>query len=152
MKDTCFPKHSRSGLIPLHRFECQPRINSQHEGSSDAPVTNPKGAPGPKFNLPGGLNPFDNSRGKQSSMPPHKSITDFLFEMTYTPRDPHQSRRGTLRFPPELEMRPSSIAPNPVESQEAPPNSTVYLTSHRHHEKLPEVTVTSRGNQVPAVT
>ena len=130
-KATYIPIHSRSGLIPLYQFKCQLRINSQHEGSSDAPVTNPKRAPGPKFNSPGGLNPFDNSRGKQSSMPPHKSITDFLFEITYTPRNPHQSRRGTLRFPPELEMRPSSIAPNPVEFREAPPNSTVTLTSQR---------------------
>ena len=31
-----------------------------------------------------------------------------------------------------------------VEFQEAPPNSTVTLTSHRHAEKLPEVTGTSR--------
>ena len=30
-------------------------------------------------------------------------------------------RRGSLRFLPALEMRPSSIAPNPAESQEAPP-------------------------------
>ena len=41
-------------------------------------------------------------------------------------------------------MRPSSIAPNPVEFREAPPNSTVTLTSQRHAEKLPEVTGTSR--------
>ena len=32
-----------------------------------------------------------------------------------------------------------SIAPNPVEFREAPPNSTVTLTSQRHAEKLPEV-------------
>ena len=31
--------------------------------------------------------------------------------------------RGTLRFLPQLEMRPSSNAPNPVESREAPPTS-----------------------------
>ena len=36
--------------------------------------------------------------------------------------------------------------PNPVEFQEAPPNSTVTLTSQRHAEKLPEVTGTSRWN------
>ena len=30
-------------------------------------------------------------------------------------------RRGSLRFLPPLEMRPSSIAPNPAESREAPP-------------------------------
>ena len=32
-----------------------------------------------------------------------------------------------------------------MESQEAPPNSTVFLTSHRHHDKLLEVNVTSCG-------
>ena len=54
---------------------------------------------------------------------------------------------------PQLEMRPSSIAPNPEESQEAPPNSTVFLISHRHPEKLLEVTGTSRRNpRFPATT
>ena len=32
---------------------------------------------------------------------------------------------GTLRFLPQLEMRPSSNAPSPVESREAPPTSSV---------------------------
>src|SRR5574337_881711 len=32
--------------------------------------------------------------------------------------------RGILRFLPQLEMRPSSNAPNPVESREAPPTSS----------------------------
>src|SRR5574337_860976 len=32
--------------------------------------------------------------------------------------------RGSLRFLPQLEMRPSSNAPNPVESREAPPTSS----------------------------
>ena len=49
-------------------------------------------------------------------------------------------------FMPQLEMRSSSIAPNSVEFLEAPPNTTVFLTSHRHPEKLPDVTFTSRGN------
>ena len=45
------------------------------------------------------------------------------------------------------------IAPNPVESREAPPKSTVFLTSQKHTEKLPEVTGTSRGNTgFPAAT
>ena len=74
----------------------------------------------------------------------HKSTPDSLFEMAYTSGD--QNRRGKLRFLPQLEMRPISVAPIPVESREATPNSTVFLSSHRHHEKLPEVTVTSLGN------
>src|SRR5574341_264759 len=32
--------------------------------------------------------------------------------------------RSTLRFLPQLEMRPSSNAPNPVESRETPPTSS----------------------------
>ena len=57
-----------------------------------------------------------------------------------------QNWRGSLRFLRPLEMRPSSIAPQPVEYREAPTNSTVSLSSHRHNEKLPEVT----GGQVHA--
>src|SRR5574337_994683 len=53
--------------------------------------------------------------------------------------------RGTLRFLPPLELRPSSNAPNPVESREVPPPPPVSLTSQSHHEKPPEVTCTSRG-------
>ena len=92
-KATYIPINSRSGLIPLYRFECQPRINSQHEGSSDAPVANLKTVPGPKFNSAEGLKPFDNSRGKLSSMPPHTSRPDSLFDMAYTARDPRQNKR-----------------------------------------------------------
>ena len=54
--------------------------------------------------------------------------------------------QGILRFLPQLEMSPSSIAPNPEESREAPPNTTVSLISQSHPEKLPEVTRKSRGN------
>ena len=58
-----------------------------------------------------------------------------------------------MRFLPPLEMRLSSIARNPVESREAPPNSTVSLTSQRHPEKLPEATGTCRGTPgFPAAT
>src|SRR5574341_1174367 len=53
--------------------------------------------------------------------------------------------RGSLRFLPQLEMRPSSNAPSPVESREALP-PPVSLASQSHHEKPPEVTCTSRGN------
>ena len=45
---------------------------------------------------------------------------------------PGEVRRGNMSFLPPLEMRPSSIAPNPVESRETPPNYTVSLTSQWH--------------------
>ena len=90
--------------------------------------------------------PVNNSRGKWSSIPPHKTGPDFPLPTLQGPCDRSQKWRGTLRFLPQLEMRPSSIEPNPVESGEAPPNATVSLTSQRHPEKLPEVTGTGRGN------
>ena len=57
-KATYFPIHSTSGLLSFYRFECRPRINSQHEGSSDTPDANPKRAPGTKFNSARGLKPL----------------------------------------------------------------------------------------------
>ena len=41
------------------------------------------------------------------------------------PCNPNQKWRGTLRFLPQLKMRPSSIAPKPLESREVPPTHSV---------------------------
>ena len=90
--------------------------------------------------------PVNNSKGKRRSIPQQKTRCDSLVPTLQGPWDPSQKRRGSLRFLRPLEMKPSSIAPQPVESREAPTNSTVSLSSHRHNEKLPEVTGTSRGN------
>ena len=49
-----------------------------------------------------------------------------------------------MRFLPQLEIRPSSTAPNPVEFGAAPPNCTVSLTSLAPHERLPEILVVPR--------
>ena len=97
--------------------------------------------------------PVNNSKGKRRSIFPQKMRRDSLVPTLLALCDSSQKWSGTLRFLPPLEMRPYSIAPNPVESREAPPNSTVSLTSQRHPEKLPEVTGTSRGNTgFPAAT
>ena len=95
--------------------------------------------------------PVNNSKGKRSSIPPHKTRPDFLYQLCRetvirVSTGARKPRRGNMRFLPQLEMRLSSIARNPVESREAPPNSTVPLTSQRHPEKLHEVTDTCRGN------
>ena len=95
----------------------------------------------------------NHSSGKRSSIPQHKMRPDSPVPTLQGPCDPSQKWRGTLRFLPPLEMRPSSIAPNPVKSREAPANSTVSLTSQRYPENLPEVTGTSRGKaEFPAAT
>ena len=58
----------------------------------------------------------------------------------------HQIINGLTVGDCSHEIKRSSIAPNPVESREGPPNSRVSLTSQKHTEKLPEATGTSRGN------
>ena len=140
---------SRSTLeknpMPGHLFEGNPVDEGTTRRGTDTPVHCPKKPAGSTYSSTSGLSPRENSRGKLSSMPQHKTRPDSPVTTLQGPCDRSQKWRGTLRFRPQHEMRPSSIAPNPVESQEAPPKSTVSLTSQRHPEKLPDVTGTSRG-------
>ena len=85
-------------------------------------------------------------------MPQPKTRPDSPVTTLQGPWDRSQKWSGTLWFLPELEMRPSSIAPNPEESRESPPNSTVSLTSQRHPEKLAEVQQKSRESMVSCHT
>ena len=63
------------------------------------------------------------------------------------------NRKGTLRSPPHLMLRHSSFELTPEKYREASHNSKVFLTSHRHHEKLPEVTIaTQEKPNFPAAT
>ena len=89
---------------------------------------------------------LNNSRGKRSSITPHKTRSDSPVPTLQGPCYPSQKWRGTLTLLPQSEIRSSSIAPVPVMSREAPLNSTVSLTSQRNPAKLPEVMGTSRGN------
>ena len=57
----------------------------------------------------------NNSKGKRRSIPPRKTRRDSLVRTRRVLCDPSQKWRGPLRFLPPFEMRPSSIAPNPVE-------------------------------------
>ena len=63
-------------------------------------------------------------RGKRSSMPHPKTRPDSPVLTLQGSWERSLKWRGTLRFLPQLEMRPSSNAPNPVESREAPPTSS----------------------------
>src|SRR5574337_1155265 len=102
--------------------------------------------PGSKYSSTSGLSPQGHLE-RQAEF--HASTLDEAWlsspQSAGTLRSESEIRR-TLRFLPQLEMRPSSNAPNPVESREAPPPPPpVSLTSQSHHEKPPEVTCTSRG-------
>ena len=120
--------------IPGHLFECNPVDEVANRGALTLPCIVRKNPQVPNTARQMACHPVNNSSGKRISM--------------QGPCNPSQKWRGNPRFLPQLGTRPSSIATNPVESQEAPPNSAVSLTSQRHPEKLPEVTVESREPRV----
>ena len=129
------------------------RMKSQHEGALTPQCIIWKNKQVPNTTRQVACHPMNNSRGKRSSIPQPKTRHDSPVPNLQGPCDRSQKGRESMRFGPQLKMRPSSIAPKPVESREAPPKSTVSLTSQRHPEKLPEVTGTSRENPgVPATT
>ena len=122
-----------------HFFECNPVDEVATRRGSDTPVHRLEKPQVPNTAQQVACHPVNNSRGKWSSIPQHNTRRASSVPTLQRPCDRSQKWRGTLSFLPQLEMRPSSIAPNPVESREVPPNSIVSLTSHRHPEKLPEV-------------
>ena len=61
--------------------------------------------------------PVNNSKGKRRSIPQQKTRCDSLVPTLQGPWDPSQKRRGSLRFLRQLEVRPSSVAPDPAESR-----------------------------------
>ena len=139
--------------MPGHLFEGNPVDEGTTQRGTDTLVHRLEKPAGSTYSSTSGLSPLKNSRGKWGFIPLHKTRPDSPVPTLQGPCDLSQKWRGTLRFLPDLEIRPSSIAANPVESQEASPSSIVSLTSQRHPEKLPEVTGTSRGNPgFPAAT
>ena len=139
---------------PLRRQPCGWRHNRKEHWRPRASPKNPQ-VPHTSRKVVSSLN---NLRCKRSSIPPQNTRPDTPEQTQQGPCNLSQIRlqevrSRTLRFLPQLEMRLSSIAPNPEESREASPKSTVSLISQRHPEKLPEATGTSQGNPgFPAAT
>ena len=133
-------------LMPGHLFEGNPVDEGTTRRGTDTPVHRPQKLQVPHTTRHVACHPMNNSRGKWSSITPHKTRSDSPVSTLQGPCDPSQKWRGTLTLLPQSEIRSSSIAPVSVKSREAPLNSTVSLTSQRHPAKLPEVTGTSRGN------
>ena len=160
---SCVVPHSKRPQFPgplLIRTQCTDTsskatlcLKAQNEGALTTTCIVRKKPQIPHTAQQVGCHPMNNSRGKRSSIPPHSTRPDSPIPTLQGPCDRSQKWRGTLRFLPPLRTMPSSIAPNPVESREVPPNSTVSLTSQRHPEKLPEVISASRENPgFPAAT
>ena len=160
---SCVVPHSKRPQFPgplLIRTQCTDTsskatlcLKAQNEGALTTTCLVLKKPQIPHTAQQVGCHPMNNSRGKRSSIPPHSTRPDSPIPTLQGPCDRSQKWRGTLRFLPQLEKRPSSIEPNSVVSREAPSNTTVSLNSQRLPEKLPEVTGTSRGNpEFPEVT
>ena len=127
-------------------FQCNTEDEVTTRRGTDTPVAS-FGKP-PRFQIQLDKCPVTLRTTREASGVPFLNTRRGLTPVSTLQRPCNQSQkwRGTLRFLPQLELRPSSIAPNPVESRKATPNSTVSLISQRHPEKLPEVSGTSRGN------
>ena len=128
--------------MPGHLFEGNPVDEGTTRRGTDTPVHRPPKPQVPHTTRQVACHPVNNSRGKRSSITPHKTRSDSPVPTLQGPCYPSQKWRGTLTLLPQSEIRSSSIAPVPVMSREAPLNSTVSLTSQRHPENLPEVTGT----------
>ena len=122
------------------------RMKSQHKRELTPQLHRPGKAAGSKYNSTSGLTPKEQLQRQADFLASTETRTDSPVPTLQRPCDQSQKWRGTLWLPPQLEMTQSPKAQNPVESREAAIKSTVFLTFHRHPEKLPEVTVTSPGN------
>ena len=149
--------------IPRSALEKDPRPGPLFEGNpvgegttrrgTANPVHRPQRPAGSTHSSTRGLRPPEQLERPAGFPSSDKTRPDSPVPTLQGPCGRSPKRRGILRFLSPLEVRPSSIAPNPDESREAPPNSTVSLNSQRHLENLPEVTGSSPGNPgFPAAT
>src|SRR5574342_88280 len=135
-------RHSRRGLVGGSTFRRTPISRSPLDKNpmpghlSELQPVNAVNTKGQSFRASFGKNPrFQIQLDKRPLPPgtsreaggvpclnPRRGLT-LLSQSAGTLRSESEIR-GTLRFLPQLEMRPSSNAPSPVESREAPPTSS----------------------------
>ena len=111
---------------------------------SDSPVHRPEKSPASKYSSTSGLSPRGYLERQAEFHASNQDEALLSCPQSAGTLGSESEIRVTLKFLPQLEIRPSSNAPNPVVSRESPPNP-LSLTSQSHHEKPPEVTCTSRG-------
>ena len=118
---------SRSALdknpMPGHLFEGNPVDEGTTRRGTDTPVHRPEKPAGSTHSSTRGLRPPEQLERQEEFHSSDKTRPDSPVPTLHGPCDRSQKWRGSLRFLPPLEMRPSSVAPNPVESREAPPSS-----------------------------
>ena len=110
---------SRSALdnpMPGHLFQCNPVDEVATRRGTDTPVHRPEKPIGSKYSSTSGLSPHEHLERQAAFHASSQDEPDSPVPTLQGPCDRSLKWRGTLRFLPQLEMRPSSIAPNTVES------------------------------------
>ena len=84
------------------------RVKSLHEGALTPQFHHPEKPQVPNATRQVACHPVNNGRGKWTSIPENKTRLDTPVPTLQRPCDWSQKWRGTLRFTPQLEMRPYS--------------------------------------------
>ena len=107
-KDTDFPVHSRKVRCSGTSSNVTLKIKSHHEGELTTQLHHPKTGAGFKYNTTSGLSPREQLERQGKFQPHHKMRPNSPVPTLQRPCDQSQKWRGTLRFPPHLEVRPYS--------------------------------------------
>ena len=107
--------------MPGHLFEGNPVSEGTTRRGTDTPVHHPEKPAGSTHSSTRGLRLPEQLERQPEFQSSDKTRHDSPVPTLQGPCSRSQNRRGSLRFLPPLEMRPSSIAPNPAESREALP-------------------------------
>ena len=107
--------------MPAHHFEGNPVDESTSRRGTDSPVHHPEKPAGSTHSSTRGLRLPEQLERQPEFHSSDKTRHDSPVPTLQGPCSRSPNPRGSLRFLPPLEMRPSSIAPNPAESREALP-------------------------------
>ena len=110
-------------LMPGHLFEDNPFDEGTTLRGTDTPGYRPEKPAGSTQSSTRGLRHPEQLERQPEFHSSDKTRHDSPVPTLQGPCSRSQNRRGSLRFLPPLEMRPSSIAPNPAESREALPTT-----------------------------
>ena len=106
--------------MPGHLFEGNPVDEGTTQRGTDTLVHRPQRPAGSTHSSTRGLRPPEQLERQAEFPSSDKTRPESPVPTLHGPCDRSPKWRGSLRFLPPLEMRPSSIAPNPAESREAP--------------------------------
>ena len=109
--------------MPGHLFEGNPVGEGTTRRGTDTPVHRTEKPAGSTHSSTRGLRHPERLERQAEFPSSDKTRPDSPVPTLQGPCGWSLKRRGSLRFLPPLEMRPSSFAPSPAESQEAPPTA-----------------------------